>query len=117
MMRMCQAHWNMLVEAISDRGLDQLSSHPSVDRIMGEKVAPTFDPLLTLNHHFCQEALNTGGLYMLEANRTGENGGHYCPLCEFTTHCKNIDVKAAVAAISDQMAKWCRAEGLLPRLS
>lgn len=85
--------------------------------IEGDDLKRTFDPLLSLNNHFTGDALRCGGLYLMDQNESGENDGHYCPICEFVKHSPGFDAKASIDGIADQMATWAREQNLLPRVS
>lgn len=123
-MRVCPDHWAMCREAVDLRGMSSLvarSGKEAVDRAMeeanGADPKETFDPLMALNGHFWSEALRCGGLYLMGQNETGENGGHYCPVCEFEKRSKGFVAKDAIGDIADQMAAWAREQGLLPEIS
>lgn len=120
-MRFCQLHWDMCREAISQRGMEGLiakSGEQAVKNAMaeleGEK--PPFDPLMSMNWHWYSAALKNGGLYLMEQDPSGANEGHYCPLCEFTKHAKGFDGKTEIEKVADQMAAWCREQGLIPKI-
>ncbi len=121
-MRICKEHWQMMRDAVAVRGMDALvaadgeeAMQSVVIELRGGKAK--FDPLMSLNWHFTGEAMRCGGLYLMGQNETGENDGHYCPICEFAKHSKGFEAKEAIGNIADQMAVHCRAEGLIPQLS
>lgn len=123
-MRFCKDHWQTCREAVSERGMDSLVSRDgqeAIDRTVGdlegEDPKKTFDPLMSLNWHFTNEALRCGGLYVMGQNETGENESHYCPMCEFVKHSEGFDAKASIGTIADQMRDWAQSEGLIPRPS
>jgi hypothetical protein len=115
-MKICPTHWQMLRDAVTERGMDKLVSRDgreACDRMIQEMEgqAPLFDPLLALNNHFWSEALRCGGLYLMGLNEQAE---HYCPICEFERHVKGFDAKVRIGENADAMLEHCRTEGLLP---
>lgn len=80
-MRMCQQHWNALRAAIEERGLSSFVSKDgqtaidrTVDDLHGAPTKQTFDPLLGANFAIWSNALDQGGLYLMQ--------GDCCPICE-----------------------------------
>ncbi len=100
-MQICKPHWDMMRKSIDERGMSGL-------------VAKSVDPLMSQNWHWTNEALRCGGLYVMTLK---EDGTHYCPLCEFEAHAEGFVAQEAIDSVSDQMAAWCRSEGLLPKVS
>lgn len=93
-------------EEAAERTVDELEGRPA-----------KFDPLMSMNWHWTGNAMRCGGLYLMAQNETGENDGHYCPVCEFVKHSEGFDAKREIEAVADQMAAHCRAEGLIPKIS
>jgi hypothetical protein len=123
-MRFCKDHWQMCRDAVSERGMDALvarDGHEAIERAVGElngeDTKKTFDPLMSLNWHFTNGALKYGGLYLMGQNETGENEGHYCPVCEFAKHYATFIPKHEIGKVADHMRDWCRSEGLIAKLS
>lgn len=123
-MKICQTHWALCRTAVDERGLGGLvasDGREAVERLkdemQGAAARDTFDPLMSLNTHYTGEALRCGGLYLMGRNETGENDGHYCPICEFEAHSDSFDAAEAIGEIADQMAEWARSEGLVPPIS
>nr|WP_295465163.1 hypothetical protein [Mesorhizobium sp.] len=81
--------------------------------------SPPFDPLMSMNWHWTNEALRCGGLYLMavDAEANPANDGHYCPICEFVKHLEGFDAPASIGTIADQMAAHARSEGLIPSVS
>jgi hypothetical protein len=120
-MKICPEHWKMCRDAIESRGMSGLvagSGEEAFDRMADELHGgtPPFDPLMSLNWHFTNAALASGGLYLMSQN-PDDPEGHYCPLCEFTKHAEGFDAPSAVAHVADQMLEHCRTEGLVPKLA
>jgi hypothetical protein len=121
-MKFCKEHWQLCRDAVDERGMSPLvaadgeeAMERTVEELQGGKAK--FDPLMSLHWHWTNSALRNGGLYLMGQNETGENEGHYCPVCEFAKHMAGFDAKSAIGGIADQMAEHCRAEGLIPRAS
>ena len=122
-MKVCTKHWDMMKEAVETSGMSSLISADSEhaiartkEELEGGLTADNFDPLLQLGWHFTSEALRCGGLYLMFTNESGENDGHYCPLCEFESHYDGWDSKKQIENIAGQMAEWAREEGLIPKV-
>lgn len=85
-MKMCEPHWEMLRQAIKDRGMWHLvadSAEEAGNRIAammrnGGETKDTFDPLMACNNMIMSTALQMGGGYLL--------AGNYCPICECVKH-------------------------------
>lgn len=121
-MKMCMPHWEMCREAVTDRGMYGLvlkSGKAAVDNIVEELQGgePAFDPLMSLNNHFWGEALRCGGLYLMGQNETGENGGHYCPICELEKNSRAYIAKEAIGSIADQMRDHAIKQKMIPEAS
>lgn len=123
-MKMCQLHWDMCRKSIEEYGLLPLVAKDGKkalenmeNALKGIKKIKDFDPLMSMNWHWHNNALESGGLYLMGQNETGENDGQYCPLCEYEKHNKNFKTKEAIDHVSVQIAAWCREQGLLPKVS
>lgn len=123
-MKICHDHWGICRDAVRDAGLDGLGSRDgeeAIERFTAElqEVSPekNFDPLMSMNSHWWSVALKCGGLAMMGETPDGSNDGHFCPLCELDSHYKEFDVLVEVRSVADQMAKYARAEKLIPQLS
>ena len=123
-MKMCSKHWEVCKEAVKSRGMWDLvarNGEEAAENLMTEAQggkAP-FDPLMSMNNHWWGNALQNGGLYLMNLDLAAnpENEGHYCPLCEYEKHSKGFDAKAAVEQVADQMLQYCRSERLVPQPS
>lgn len=86
-MKICMKHWNMLRDAIEQRGLSGLVGKSgeelmenTVAQIEGTKsVKETFDPLANATWMIYGRALQLGGLYLLQED-------DICPICEAIVH-------------------------------
>lgn len=127
-MRICKEHWSLCRQAIDDRGMSGLiakDGKTAVDDAVADLQGvpdpkhERFDPLMSMNWHWTNEALRCGGLYLMavDAEANPANDGHYCPICEFVKHAKNFDAPASIGMIADQMAAHARSEGLIPQVS
>lgn len=125
-MKMCAEHWKLCREAIALRGLEALVSRDGAELVerleqqlrSGDPAAPgSFDPLMSLNWHFMNEALRCGGLYVMGADESGANDGQYCPVCEFIKHQDGFVAEKAIGKIADQIAAWVREQGLIPKVN
>lgn len=47
----------------------------------------------------------------------GSNEGHFCPLCEFTTHYQDFDAREEITTVAKEMVAYAREENLIPQLS
>ena len=109
--------------AVDARGMSSLVSRSGqeavtrmTDELQGEDSKATFDPLMPLHNHFWGEALRCGGLYIMGQNETGENEGHYCPVCEFVKHSPGFSAEESIGSITDQMLSWAREQALIPKV-
>lgn len=83
-MQMCQDHWDKLQEHIKEKGMidfvasggKEIASRMKKES-KGEGTIP--DPLMWAHNQIVQQAISSGGLYVMGMD---ENGEHYCPLCE-----------------------------------
>lgn len=121
-MKFCQPHWDMCREAIKDRGMDGLIAKSSEAAMENELKAldgqqPDFDPLMSMHWYFTNNALRSGGLYLMCSNEDGSNEGHYCPLCEFEKHSEGFVAKDVISNVADQMRENCITTGLIARPS
>lgn len=123
-MRICKDHWSLCRKAVEDRGMGSLVSRGGEEAIermkaelAGARPEETFDPLMSLNAHFSSEAMRCGGLYLMTKNETGDNDGHFCPICEFEKHLDGFDAETSIGEIADQMVTWARGQGLLAAVS
>jgi len=119
-MKFCMDHWNLCRAAVDDRGMTPLvaaDGAEAIERTVEELNGgtPKFDPLMSMHWHWTNSALEAGGLYLMGQNDTGENEGHFCPVCEFVKHSEGFDAKEAIGSVADQIAEYCRAEGLIPK--
>lgn len=112
-MKMCQAHWDALRAAIEERGLMKFvarSGQAVTEKIKGQLVGQadkeTFEPLMAANMAIWSNALERGGLYLLQ--------GDYCPICESEKHGSHPAEWWINHAADDQLEK-ARNLGLLPQ--
>lgn len=82
---MCQPHWEQLKQAIKDRGLYDLvpKGGQAAAEMMARQMASgnslaAFDPLMTANNMIWGNALQLGGLAMMQDNT---DGSEPCPYC------------------------------------
>jgi hypothetical protein len=121
-MKVCMKHWAIMREEVEAHGLSALVSSNgeellarTVEELKGGDLKRTFDPLMSMNYHFTNNALTCGGLYLMGQNDTGENDGEFCPVCEFEKHSKGFDARTQISRVADQMAEWARSENLIPK--
>lgn len=124
-MKMCQPHWNKIIQAVKDRGMWNLVS-PSTevalegvkDQLEGRE-AP-FDPLMSCNNMIFSRALELGGLYLMF--------GELCPICEAMLARKDmVDPDIGRPYTPEEEESWwidgpadaclsrCRELGLVPK--
>lgn len=118
-MRVCQIHWTMMRAAIDKHGMTHLVAKDG-ETAMADAIADLqgepdpnkerFDPLMSMNWHWTNMALQNGGLYLMTLNEKGE---HYCPVCEFEKHVKGFDALAEIGKVGEQMVAYCRENGLI----
>lgn len=116
-MRCCQSHWDMMRSAIDDRGLSGLvakSGEEAAERMKTELEGgqAAFDPLMSMNWHFSNAALECGGLYMMTP---GDDGKPRCPLCEFEKNTEGFDPKTEIEKVADQMRAHCLEKGMISK--
>ncbi len=121
-MKICKDHWEMMRNAIEDRGMSGLvarDSETAFDNIKEELSGgrPDFDPLMSMHWHWTNEAIRCGGLYLMGEDETGANDGQFCPVCEFEKNAEGFDAKISIGIVADQMAEYARSEGLIPKVS
>lgn len=120
-MRYCQAHWDVLRQAVKDRGMWDLvptSGQEATER-MAEQLRggePKFDPLMSLHWHYVNSAIENSGLFILGHN-PDDPEGHHCPLCAFEKYAKNFDAPADVGRIADEIREYCIKKGFIPKVS
>jgi len=112
-MKFCQPHWNELRKAIDNKGLGHLvasSGEAAMERVIaevkGEDTTATYDPLMSAHWMICGQALENGGLYLLN--------GDYCPLCELEKHSNREMVINWIEGCTNQVFEDCLAKGLKP---
>ncbi len=114
-MKSCQKHWDQLRKAIEDKGLGHLVSKNGkqvAERLKKElKDEHTIDdPLMSAWFAIMNNALESGGAYLLVMD---ENGNHYCPMCEGNKHVgKGTDDWFITNSVNEQFNKAKKA-GLL----
>lgn len=116
-MKICQKHWHMCRESIDGRGMGHLGAQNGEAAFEDMKAEleggePPFDPLMSMNWHWSDAALKSGGHYLLLQN-SGAEDGHYCPLCEFERHVEGFNAAEAIGNVADQMLEHCRVKGLV----
>ncbi len=115
-MRYCADHWDMCLEAIKRYGLESLVSSEDMQLVgRGAKMDPTvaFNPLLALHDHFLDDCIKHGGDYIMRPDFSGNNNGHYCPVCEFAKHSKRFVPLTDIDRVAGQVAAFCRKQGLV----
>lgn len=129
-MQICKDHWQLMRDAVEERGLSGLiakSSEAAMDnevrqleeaqatgKVSEKTVKETFDPLMSMHWHFTNDALRCGGLYLMGER---EGGGEYCPVCEFEKNAEGFVAKERIGSVADQMRDYCITEGLIARTS
>jgi len=86
-MKLCQNHWDELVQAIKDRGLSKLNSTTSKEAMrrmvdsVGEQAitASNFDPLINANMAIWSNSIEVVGLEILQLEG--------CPVCFLIENC------------------------------
>lgn len=111
-MKMCQLHWVALRDAIEMRGLSgfvskdgQTAIDRTVNDLHGAPATQTFDPLMAANFAIWSNALDQGGLYLMQ--------GDCCPICESEKHGGPTAEWWIANAAQEQLNK-ARELGLLP---
>jgi hypothetical protein len=125
-MKPCSTHWAMMREAIEQYGLWPLVAK-SGEAAMENAIADIqqepdpnherFDPLMSLHWHFMNNALRCGGFYLMGQTPDGANDGHYCPLCEAEKHQPGFVAKPGIDNVVQQIAAWCREQGLIGQVT
>lgn len=118
-MKICDVHWKMMRDSIEAHGMSSLvmkSAEAAMENTMAELNGQeaSFDPLMSMHWHWTNAALRNGGLYLMGPD---ENGNDYCPMCEFITHINDFFPQKEIDDVSKEMAKYCREEGLIPKIS
>jgi hypothetical protein len=120
-MKICERHHIMCEEAINNSGLAPLAAKSRLDAeqrvsafVDGGLSLAAFEPFISLSDHWFNQALRCGGVGLLCANPTGENDGHYCPICEFEKHSEDFDAMGEITAVAQEMATWARQHHLIP---
>lgn len=122
-MKMCMVHWTLMRASIEEHGLDGLvakSGEAALEALVDDvKQVPDpknerFDPLMSMNWHFMNGALERGGLYLLGVDEKGEQ---YCPLCEYEKHAPGFVAKTQIDSVASQIQAWCREQGLIPKVA
>jgi hypothetical protein len=109
-MRICQAHWDKLKQAIEDRGLMHLVAGSGekaaglVERqLQGDDTA--YDPLMAANFAIWNNALKAFGIQMM-------SGDAPCPLCLMDDHKKTCTEPGCKAEGGDDWIRYA-ADGQL----
>lgn len=119
-MKFCMPHWDGLKEKVKEAGVFLLvadSGEEVVANLQAEAEGDEskYDPLMDAHNRIMSNALNQGGLYLME--------GEHCPLCELDkyappppegtepTTASGIWIKFAV----DEVLAVCIERGLVPR--
>jgi len=105
-MQICQHHWDLLRQAMEDRGLGHLSSKEAAKaQIEGELAGEPAeerprDPLMSANFAIMGKAMEMGGLYMMM--------GDLCPICEAIKHTagKYKDPKTDQIMNEHEIERW-----------
>lgn len=130
-MKMCQKHWDRLIELIKERGMWSLVGGPETARaelqaaIDGDPERE-FDPLLRANSMVMSQALSMGGLYLMSAK---PDGSEYCPICEAVTHMSQVPLQPGgppageqwvenhwTVGVVDSIQQLLRERGVLPKV-
>lgn len=124
-MRICRDHWALCRQTIDEKGLGSLvarDAKTAVDDAVADLNGEPdpkherFDPLMSMNWHWCGVALRAGGLAVM-GKGPEENDGHFCPLCELASHWPDFSPQQAVSGVADEMVAWARTEGLIPAVA
>lgn len=123
-MKMCQAHWDELKEAVRAKGLyhlvassGQAAMERAIAEVKGDATLSNYDPLMAANWMICGRAIDLGGLYLLGSK---ENGEPYCPLCELNEQVEKqnanttgkIPATVWIEGAVDEQWKYCQENGL-----
>jgi hypothetical protein len=113
-MKICETHWAELRAAVDAAGMGHMiakSSQEAFDNIHMELAGgePPFDPLMACNWTITNNALASGGLYLM-VNK--EDGTEYCPVCEAQAH----GATGWIALAVEGCVEYCREKGLLPKV-
>lgn len=107
-MKFCQHHWDMLRQAIKDRGMESLvpTSGAEAEARMAEVAAgnaSAFDPLMACHWMIVNRAVEFGGLYLIMAK---PDGGDFCPVCEAMEHTAPVDSEGKPWTKADTESHW-----------
>jgi hypothetical protein len=127
-MKICKDHWQVMREAVESRDmfglvaksgeaamadqLRQLEEAQVTGSVSDQTTKETFDPLMSMNWHWMNEALRCGGLYLMGENADAADK-EYCPVCEFVKHQKGFVAKEAIETVADSMRKYCIEQKLI----
>lgn len=89
-MKFCKDHWSKLQTAINERGLsdlvsgsgEELQRRMKIEMEAKKTTKESFDPLMTAHNMIVKNALQAGGVYMLN--------GDFCPLCELNKNAEEM---------------------------
>lgn len=120
-MKICQDHWQLMRDAIEERDMTvlvaksgeaafenevrQLEEASITGTVSEQTILETFDPLMSMNWHWMNNALRCGGLYLMT--------GDHCPVCEFVKNQEGFDAKTEINAVADQMRFYCIEQKLI----
>ena len=118
-MKFCDTHWDALKQALKDRGLwhlvgdgESLKSRVT-EEIEGTHTTASYDPLWDATNMIYANALQRGGLYLLQ--------GDYCPLCEVDKHSPATGTGGSetaedwITGCTDAILGYCLDNDLRPR--
>lgn len=123
-MKICADHWQMMRKAIDDRGMTGLVNQSGeamlesqVAEIEGRATDKDFDPLMSMFWHWMNNALRSGGLWVMGEDPSGKNDGQYCPVCLFAEFQDDFVAEKSIGDVADQMRAYCIEKGLIPAAS
>ena len=114
-MKFCQNHWDVLMQAVKDRGLwdfvaktGEQAAQNQLRQLQGEDSNEIYDPLMACHWMIVNAALAAGGLYLMMAD---ENGNEYCPVCEAVKH--GQQEKFWIDGPADAVFEECKRRGMV----
>lgn len=120
-MKICKNHWDMIRASIAEHGMGDLISKSAEAAFDNEMKAldggtPDFEPLMSHNWHWSNNALAAGGLaVMMVDDANPENDGHPCPVCLYVKHQPGFEAKSEIDSVSGQMRAYAIEQGLIPK--
>lgn len=94
----------------------QLEETKQAGSVGNQTLRETFDPLMSMHWHWTNAALHNGGLYLMTVDEKAnpDNGGHFCPVCEFEKHSEGFNASDAIHSVATQMRAYAIEQKLVP---